>query len=257
MAGVNDYVIAGELTDRATLSQELLNKITVGISEIIPIRNNAEENANDSKASAPSSDKQYHQRFLEFTYPGSGSNRGIILPGVVVHHELGDNFNKTAVMFGIPQHLVRLLEPKISSAGGSCEFKDKRISSDEKYWWTRGYFNEAPQDKEYIRMLIGDEEEYFGSFPDFFAEYPTSVLANITCSIKMTCEITKTKDKDGNMVARDPKKGDLWRAGLKISMVTPYDVIDVPTPQSGNVHRSIAGKKDVAKSALLNMKRSA
>lgn len=240
MAGINDFVINNELTERATLSEDLLKRVTVGVSELIPIQINDEEAASGKKDSAPSGKKQYYQRFLEFKYPG-GSNRGIILPNVVVHHQLSDYFNKTSVSFGVPQYLVRLLEPRISAAGATADFKDRRLASDEKYWWTRSSFSDAPEGKEYIRVCDDDEEDYFGSFSDFFAEYPTSVIANVTCSVKMTCEVD---------MGQEPKKGDYWRAALRVTMVTPIDSIDIPAPQSGNNIKSISGKKDAMKSGL-------
>lgn len=240
MAGANDFIVNNELTDRATLSEDLVKRITISITEQIPIQNNDEEVASGKKESAPSRKKQYYQRFLEFKYPG-GTNRAIILPNVVVHHQLDDYFNKTSVLFGVPQYLVRLLEPRISAAGGTADFKDRKYSSDEKYWWTRSSFNDAAEGKEYIRVCDEDGEDFFGSFKDFFGEYPTSVIANVTCSIKMTCEVD---------IGQEPKKGDYWRAALKVNMVTPIDSIDIPTPQSGNNTKSIAGKRDTMKSGL-------
>lgn len=247
MAATSQFIINGELTDQATLTESLINRCTVSIGEIIPIRNNDEEVANDKNSSAPSRNKQYFQRFLEFTYPGGTKSTSIIIPNVVVHNELGDYFNKTSVMFGVPQSSVRLLEPKISSAGGTADFKDRKLMSDEKFWWTRSSFNEAAEGREYIRIMEDDDEIMYGSWPDFFAEYPTSVIANVTCSIKMTCELDK---------GQEPKKGDYWRAGLRVSMVTPVDAIDIPKPQSGTAQRSIAGKRDAMRAGLKNMRRA-
>ncbi|KAI6854230.1 hypothetical protein KC338_g8834 [Hortaea werneckii] len=245
MPGVNDYIVNGELTENCTISQELVSKCTFSISQQIPIRQNEEEVANDKRDARPR--KQYWQRFLEVQYPGGGKTTGVILPGVVFHHELGDYFEKTAVCVGVPQWIVRLLEVQISAAGGSCGFTDRRLASDEKYWWTRCTFNDAAEGKEYIRTVDEEGEEYFGSFHDLFSEYPTSIVANVTCSLKMTCEVEK---------GEEPKKGDFWRAGLRVSMVTPVDAIDIPPPQSGTINRSIAGKKDTMKADLKKVKRS-
>lgn len=245
MANVNDYIVNGELTENCTLSEKLVQRCTFSISQQIPIRNNEEEVANDKKDARPR--KQYWQRFLEIQYPGAGKTTGIILPGVVFHHELGDYFEKTSVMVGVPMYLVRLLEVRISAAGGSCGFTDRKLASDEKFWWTRCNFNDAAEGKEYIRTVDDDGEEYFGSFHDLFSEYPTSIIANVTCSLKMTCEVEK---------GEEPKKGDFWRAGLRVSMVTPVDAIDIPAPQSGSINRSIAGKKDTMKAGLKSIKRS-
>jgi hypothetical protein len=250
MSGINDYVVNGELTEKCIMSEELAKLCTFSIGQQIPIRNNDEESAKDKKSSLPA--KMYWQRFLEIQYPGAGKTGGMILPGVVFHHQLGDYFEKTAVMIAVPQYLVRLLEPRISSAGGSCTFADRKVASDEKFWWTRAYFNDAPEGKEYIRTVDEEGEEFFASFHDLFSEYPGSVVANVTCSLKMTCEVAR--GKDGEEV--EPKKGDFWRGGLKISMVTPYDVIDIPAPMSGTTHRSVAGKKDTMKPGLKNLRRS-
>jgi hypothetical protein len=250
MSGINDYVINGELTEKCILSEDLAKLCTFSIGQQIPIRGNDEEAAKDKKSSL--SAKMYWQRFLEIQYPGSGKTSGMILPGVVIHHQLADYFEKTAVMIGVPQYLVRILEPRISSAGGSCNFSDRKVASDEKFWWTRAYFNDAPEGKEYIRTVDDEGEDLYASFHDLFSEFPGSVLANVTCSLKMTCEVNR--GPNGEEVA--PVKGDYWRAGLKISMVTPYDAIEVPAPMSGTVHRSLAGKKDTMRSGLKNLKRS-
>lgn len=251
MSGINDYIVNGELTEKCIMTEELAKLCTFSIGQQIPIRNNEEEAAKDKKSTLPA--KMYWQRFLEVQYPGAGKTSGIILPAVVFHHQLGDYFQKTAVMIGVPQSLVRIMEVRISSAGGSCVFADRKVASDEKLWWTRAYFTDAPEGKEYIRTFDDEGEEYFGSFHDLFAEYPTSVVANVTCGLKMTCEVNR--GKDGEEV--EPKKGDVWRAGLKISMVTVYDAIDIPAPMSGTAHRSIAGKKDTIRSGLKNLRRSA
>jgi hypothetical protein len=250
MSGINDYVINGELTEKCILSEELARLCTFSIGQQIPIRGNEEEAAKDKKSSLAA--KMYWQRFLEIQYPGAGKTSGMILPGVVIHHQLADYFEKTAVMIAVPQYLVRILEPRISSAGGSCNFSDRKVASDEKFWWTRAYFNDAAEGKEYIRTVDEEGEEFYGSFHDLFSEFPGSVVANVTCSLKMTCEVNR--GPNGEEVA--PAKGDYWRAGLKISMVTPYDAIDIPAPMSGTVHRSVVGKKDTMKAGLKNLKRS-
>lgn len=241
MAKVNQYIVGGELTENCTLSQELVGRCTFGITNPNAIRGSDEEVASDKNSSAPSSKRLYWQRSLSISYPGSGASTGIILPGVVIHYELGDYFNKTSVKFGVPMYLVRLLEPRISAAGGVCEFKDKRLISDEKYWWTQCNFNDAQPDKEYIRTTDEEGDQYYASFNDFFAEFRSSVIANVTCSIKMICDT----EKNG-----EPQKGDMWRAGLKVSMVAPFDAIDIPSPQSGNYVRSIPGKADTMKTGL-------
>ena len=64
-------------------------------------------------------------------------------------------------------------------------FQDKKIMSDAKYWWTRSSKAEAKENQEYIRVCDDDGEEMFPSFMDFFAEFPTSALANITCTLKL------------------------------------------------------------------------
>lgn len=248
------FIVNGELTENAIITSDLLRRMTVEVGPIIPIRNNDEETANDKASSQPSRNTQYYQRFLEFLYPpsaGSGAVKSpaVTIPNVVVYLKMDDYFGKTAVSFGVPMWVVNELKVKISAAGGSAEFRDRKLSSDDKYWWTRVNFNEAEEGKEYIRTIDDetDEEIYYGSFPDFFAEYPTTVVANITCSIKMICGIPRAKDQNEQ---REPQKSDQWRAALKISMVTPNDAIDVPAPQSGNIQRSIAGKKDKMKAGL-------
>lgn len=220
-----------------------MNKVTVTVGEIIPIRTNEEEVANDKKESRPR--KQYHQRFLEFSYPDGTKSNGIIIPGVIVHQELADYFNKTSVNMAVPQQYVRMLQVPISAAGAACDFKDRKLMSDEKNWWTRASMTEAVEGKEQIRTVDDEGEEYYGSFYELFTEYPSSVVANLTCSVKMICETEK---------GETPKKDAYWRASLKPSMFTVYDAVDIPAPQSGTVHKSIPGKKDKMKSGLKNIR---
>ncbi|KAL8882946.1 MAG: hypothetical protein Q9198_000128 [Flavoplaca austrocitrina] len=125
-------------------------------------------------------------------------------------------------------------------------FQDKKILADSQYWWTRASFAEAAEGKEYIRIVDDDGEEYIGSFADLFAEYPTSMLANVTCTLKFKGEVPADTPLKGN---------ESWRAGLLISMFTPYDAIEVAAPSTGVGQRSISGKKDMVKPGLAKFKR--
>lgn len=252
------YIVNGELTEHAILTSDLLRRCTIDVGQVIPIRNNDEESNTDKVSSQPSRNMQYYQRFLEFGYPpsaGSGiaKSSSITIPNVAVHFKMDDYFGKTAVSFGVPVWLVNELQPKISAAGGTADFRDRKLASDDKYWWTRVNFSEAEEGKEYIRIVDDNgDEEYYGSFPDFFGEYPTSILANVTCSIKMICAVPRSKDPNEQ---REPSKSDQWRAALRVAMVTPVDSADIPAPQSGSVQRSIAGKKDRAKPGLMKFRK--
>lgn len=239
------YIINGELTENAILTPELIDKSTFNVGPNLPVR--TDKDANKMKDKTTNDSKQFHQRFFDITYPDGSKGNSVILPSVVIHHKMFDYYDKPSIYIGIPRWITDKLSIKFSNLKVHPVFEDKRIASDASYWWTKGSFLPAAEGEEYIRVYDDEGEAYFGSFAEFFEEYPTSAVANVTCSIKM---ITDTA------VGTVPTGGEAWRAGIAISMVTPYDSIEVAAPTTGTKQKSMIGKKDMMKPGLKKAKKA-
>ena len=205
------------LTLQETFLAELANKLTFEIGRTILIRSSNE---------CSGFNKQYHQRFLEVKDPSSSTSISLVLPKVVIHRQLSEYFGKTSVMFGVPKWIVNVIQSKLTAAGGSAEFCHRKLVSDEEYWWTRCNFKDA-EEKDYIVVSTDDGGKAHAGFRDFFQTKPRSVLADVTCSMKMTCETAKREE---------PEEGDEWRAGLSVSMVRPIGDIDILAPRFRREH---------------------
>lgn len=237
------YVINNELTEDAHMTAELIDKCTFNVGSTVPVNIREEQN---KKSNAPV--KQYYQKFMDIVYPNGDKSASLIIPGCVMHHTIQDYYGKPSIYVGVPKNsFVRKLELQLSKEGFQPKFEDKKILSDSKYWWTRASFLEAEEEKEYIRIVEDDgQEAMYPSFAELFAEYPSSLLTNITCTVKFKTETDAGQSLTGK---------EEWRAGLQISMFTPYDTIDVPAPSTGIAQRSIAGAKDRMKGGLLELKK--
>jgi hypothetical protein len=230
------FVVDGELTEEAMLTPELIEKCTfsVGAASLIKV----DDEKNKPKA-PPTSD--HYQKFIEIGYPNGEKSASAILPECVVHCDIHDYFGKSSAYVGVPQTIVAPLKAKLVLAGENPTFQDKRILSDSKYWWFRVQMVDAPEGKEKIRTSDRDGELYFSNYTDFFTDVPAPAIANITCSLKLKTDIPVGTSITGN---------EIWRGGIQVSMITPYDVTDVEPPSSGTGQRSIAGKKDLMRPGL-------
>ncbi len=236
------YVVNNELTEHAHMTPKLIDNSTFNVGSTVPVNIKEEEN---KKSNAPV--KQYYHKFMDIVYPNGDKSASLIIPECVMHHAISDYYGKPSIYVGVPKTFVKRLEIQLGKAGFHPKFEDKKILSDSKYWWTRASFVEAQPDKEYIRMVSDEGEEYYGSFAELFADFPTSMLANITCTVKFKTETDAGQSLTGK---------EEWRAGLQISMFNPYDAIDVPAPSTGIAQRSIAGSKDKMRSGLAKFKRA-
>jgi hypothetical protein len=243
MAGKIEYIKNGELTEEAHLTPDLIKRCTFNVGAPSAIKINDDEAGTNKPKNVPA--VQYYQRFIEIGYPNGEKSASCILPGCVIHHDVHDYYGKPSIYLGVPQALVAQLKLKLSATGHSPQFQDKRILSDAKFWWNRVSFVEAVEGKEYIRTYDDDGEVFYAGFADLFADYPTSMLANVTCTMKLK----------GEAPAGQPLKGnEEWRAGIQVAMITPYDATQVDAPSSGTGQRSIAGKKDKVKPGLAKFK---
>lgn len=238
------YIVNGELTENAHLTTDLIKKCTFSVGAPAAVKiNESEAGTNRPKGVPP---VQYYQKFVEITYPNGEKSASCVLPECVMHHDVHDYYGKPSIYLGVPQAIVQQLKLKLSNTGHSPIFQDKRILSDAKYWWVRVSFVEAMEGKEYIRISDEDGEIYYGGFVDLFADYPTTMLANVTCTLKLK----------GEAPAGQPLKGnEEWRAGIQVSMMTPYDATQVDAPSSGTSQRSMVGKKDKMRSGLSKFKK--
>jgi hypothetical protein len=239
MAG-NKYFDGDSLTDEAILTPDLLSKCTISTTaqRMIPETLNMKD----------SDTYNYYTKNLKITYPGAGGSTTMIIPDVVLHCETFDHFGKTGVYIGIPQQWVDLIRTKLLSNKHRPVFEDTALASDEHYWWTRCGFLPTPEGDENIFVIDeeGDElvEIGYASYPDLFNEVGSSVIANVTCAIKMTAKITK--DRKGAITSEDE-----WRMGINITRVNITDLIDVPKPRTSLTQKSVAGQKDKGSSKLL------
>jgi hypothetical protein len=239
------YIINGELTDDAHLSIDLIKKCTFNVGTPSAVKINDSEAGTNKPKNVPA--VQYYQKFIEISYPNGEKSASCVLPACVIHHDVHDYYGKPSAYVGVPQALVAQMKLKLSATGHSPQFQDKRILSDAKYWWNRISLVEAMEGKEYIRVFDEQGECWYGSFADLFADYPTSMLCNITCTLKLK----------GEAPAGQPLKGDEeWRVGMQVSMITPYDAIEVAAPSTGAGQRSIAGAKDRIKPGLSKFKKA-
>jgi len=229
------------LTDDAILTAELLQKCTINTTAQRPIPKTL--NMKDSDQF------DYHTKNLKVVYPGTGGSTTMIIPGAVIHHETFDHFGKTGVYVGVPQAWVDRLRTKLLSSKHRPVFEDTALASDEKYWWTRFGSNPAEEEKEFIFVVEEDEnggilENPYASFPELFNDVGSSVVANITCAMKMTAKTNV--ERKGAVTAEDE-----WRMGLNITRVNVTDLIDIDKPRNSITQRSLAGAKDKASSKLL------
>ncbi len=239
------YVVNNELTEKAVLDTDLIKKCTFTVGTASPIRINGEQQ--DNQRTGPK--RTNYQKFIEISYPGGDKSASCILPGCVMHHTISDYYGKPSIFIGVPQALVAQLKLKLSTTGSNPIFSEKRILSDSTYWWFRASFVDAEEGKEYIRTVADDGgEDYWGSYQDLFTEFPTSMLANITGSLKLKADTAENEPLTGK---------EEWRAGFQVSMFTPYDAIEVTAPSTGVSQRSVAGKRDTMKSGLKNAQKKA
>ncbi|RKF60425.1 hypothetical protein GcM3_165016, partial [Golovinomyces cichoracearum] len=162
-------------------------------------------------------------------------------------------YDKSNVYVGIPHVFARWLGGKLSSSKTRCNFEDRGVSADDNYWWKCCPFTPAEEDKEYIFVVEEEDGEImetpFASFNELFVQNGSSVVANLTCSVKMSTKIDVARK--GSITS----EGE-WRMGINISRVNLIDVIEVSKPRSDRTQKSIAGKADKAKPRLLEKMRA-
>lgn len=230
------YFDGQNLTEEAILTSDLLKQCTVGTTgpRAVPKTLNLKDSDNFD----------YYTKNLRITYPGASPSTSMIIPDVIIHSETFDQFGKTGVYIGIPQTWVDQIRTKLNSTGNRPVFEDVALSSDEKYWWTRGGFLPAQEGKEYICIVDDNlEEEFYPSFPELFAELKSSIVCNATCAIKMTAKIQV--DKKGAIGTEDE-----WRMGINLTRANIVDLIDVPKPRNVIASSSVSGAKDKARGKL-------
>lgn len=190
----------------------------------------------------------YYTRNVRIVYPNSATSTTMIIPDVVIYHEVFQRYDKSNVYVGIPQTFVRWLQSKLALGRVRCNFDDQGVSSDDKYWWTCCPFSAAEEEKEYIFIVEEDEDEIvetpFASFTELFIAVGSSVVVNLTCSIKMSAKIEVSRKGAIN-------SDDEWRMGVNLSRANVMDTIEISKPRNSVVQKSVAGKADKAKPRLL------
>ncbi len=239
------YIQNGELTDASQLTPEFTKKCTFNVGVVAPV-NIPDDKKNKGSNQPPP--RKYYQKFIDVTFPDGAKNNAVIIPNCVVHHSIKDYYNKPSVFVGIPQSFTKEYGLKLGAKGVKPVFGEKNIMSDDKYWWLRHVYSDAEKDKEYIRTLDDEGELYFNSFNEFFDDYPTSVLANVTCKLRIKTDVPEGEELKGN---------EVWRASITPSMFQMFDAIDVPEPTTTTGPKSIAGDKDKIRPGLARFRRKA
>lgn len=235
------YFEGDNLTDDAILSTSLLSKIALGTTNARDIPKNPELRDADQV--------DYHSKNIRLTYPGCQPTTSTIFPDVVVHFDTFDHFGKTGVYFGIPRAIQEMIEAKLVAQDIKVSFDDPGVVSDEDRWWIRCGFKAAEEGKEYLFVVSENEstgeleEEAWPSFPEFFKQYGSSGLANVTCNIKMTTKTPVTAKKA--LVGTEE-----WKVSINVTRVNVFDLVDVPKPQATARPKSIAGGRDKARGKL-------
>lgn len=235
------YVVNNELTEHAVLTTELIKASSFNVGDAVPVRVNEDESGQKKIAA-----RQNYQKFIDITYPDGDKSASIIIPNCVMHHQLHDYYGKPSIYIGIPQTFVQEIKLKLATAGHSPQFTDKKILSDAHYFWLRSSFVPAAEGKEYIRMVDEGGEDLYGSFAELFDEFPTSMVANITGTLKLKADTEMGKPLTGK---------ETWRVGFQASMFTPHDAIEVAAPSTGIGQRSNTGKHDVMKPGLAKFRK--
>lgn len=246
---MEQYVINNELTSSALMEEPLLRKCSfkLGAENLVIISSDSA-----SKVKKQPVEMQHWQRFVQTTYPDGKNSNAMIIPGCVMHHDVHTYYETPAVYVGIPMSFVGIMGSKLDAATNHLLFEDKTIHSDSTYWWTRVARNDAGENQEFIRVDDGEGEEgnpddllYFPSFSAFFRRFKTSVVCNLTCTLRFKCSTE---------VGTRPDKKTEWRAAIQVQMITPYDAIEVDKPAQGAKQTSAIGPKDRARPGLLKFK---
>ncbi|RKF81227.1 hypothetical protein GcC1_028034 [Golovinomyces cichoracearum] len=95
----------------------------------------------------------YYTRNARLVYPDVTTSTTMIIPNVVIYHEIFKRYDKSNVYVGIPQSFARWLSAKLASAKIRCNFEDQGVSADEEYWWTCCSFTPVEENKEYIFIV--------------------------------------------------------------------------------------------------------
>jgi hypothetical protein len=238
---MSTYFDGPNLTDAAILTEDLMRRCTFSLTPPRPVPDTLNMKDKDKY--------DYFTRNLQVTYPDSSPSASMIIPDVVLHCDTFDHFGKTGVYVGVPQAWVDFIRTKILSKGVKPLFEEPGVASTAEYWWCRQGFVTASSENEYI-FVVDEEggdivEDAYPSFADLFSAIGDSVVANVTCSIKMSSKLPKgskhswTGDED-------------WKMGITVTRVNVIDFITVDKPRNAIASKSIAGTKDKAKSRLMD-----
>lgn len=232
------YVKNNEIQEAAKLTSEFIKKCTFNVGATIPVRTG---NDNSSSQSTDRPSKQFFNKYISVTYPGGEQSSSMLIPGAVMHHSTFDYYGKPSVYVGIPQSIVRELTLKLSNVGEHPKFEDRKIMSNASYFWTKASLQPADEGREFIRTCDDDGIEYYESFEQFFAAFPTSVTMNLTTSMKLQTDTP---------VGEQPNEKSVWRVTLTPAMFTPTDAIEVDAPSTGVSQKSTAGQGDTMRKGL-------
>lgn len=189
MSSAKKYIVNDVVTDEATLIPALVSQCSISttVAQLLPKTLGMKDSATFD----------YYSKQVKITYPDGTSRTTAVIPGVVFHYETFDHYGKTGVYVGIPQTFVAALNRKMAEIRTRCIFEETALASDSKWWWIHCGFSTAEADNEYI-YIIEDEggeilETPFANFSELFNYIGSSVIATVTCTIKMSTKISVDK----------------------------------------------------------------
>ncbi|KAF4215536.1 hypothetical protein CNMCM6457_005866 [Aspergillus fumigatiaffinis] len=229
------YIVDGNLTDDAILTNDLLKAVGINVTGKRELPKDGTLKLKDPEHF------DYHTRNLKFHYPGSGDHNGIVIPDVAIYNETFDHFGKTGVYIGVPLWIREGLLNKLKSNGFNAVTEEVGISNDEKYWWMKKGFATADKEKEYISINDDEGEEYYESWVEYFKDYPTPSVANMTCTITLSCSTPVGTGVKGN---------EVWKMSLTPYMFNMVDAIDIEKPKGSIIPKRMPGKKDKMRAGL-------
>lgn len=238
----------GELTGDAHLNDSLIAKCKFIVSD--PAKLNITNKDGTSK-----SENDIYQRYIEVEYPSKERASSVVIPDCYMYNEVKDFYGTPSIYLGIPKNtFMRPFELALNKIGFNPAFDERNITSTDALWWIRSGMKDMDEGKELIRLVELDKHgevestEYYGSYAELFADLPSTLLANITCTLKLKTSVPKNQALTGN---------EKWRVGVNVTMYNPTEPTDVIPPQTGAVQSSQVTAKDGMSEALKKLRQRA
>ncbi|HAA3292241.1 TPA_asm: hypothetical protein GF920_14625 [Listeria monocytogenes] len=198
--------------------------------------------------------KDIYQRYIEIEYPGKMKSNSMVIPGCVMHHEVKEYYGTPSIHLAIPKkEIMEPLQLALNKIGYKPVFEERNVHSTDEWWWIRVGLKEAlSEGKESIRTVNTDKDgnvvstEFYSGFAELFDDYPSSLTANITCSLKLKTSVEKDAPLTGN---------EEWRIGINVVTYNPIDPTEIEAPQTGVVQSSLVSRRDGMSSRMAQLRK--